>query len=134
MESVDFITVLGGEFAETEDDRKDLIVSFAIRGEEPGEVQSLTLLRTPVYEALLPERERGVSVSHDGDPNPSADEFDILQRVELQGNRCRIVSRRGDYTLDLGFVDSAEFEAAKTLLQEMNFDESFELEWGEAGN
>jgi hypothetical protein len=38
METVDFITLESGD---------DLIVSFAIGGEYPGDVISLTLLRTP---------------------------------------------------------------------------------------
>ena len=54
MERVDFITAESGD---------DLIVSFAIRLAEPGEIRSLTLLRTPKYEFLLDESERGVQVS-----------------------------------------------------------------------
>ena len=56
MEIVDFITVESGD---------DLIVSFAIRGAEPNEIRSLTLLRTPKYEILLDDSERGVNVSDD---------------------------------------------------------------------
>lgn len=42
----------------------DLIVSFVIAGEEPDEVVSLILLRTPKFEHVLPPEERGVRVSH----------------------------------------------------------------------
>ena len=52
-EVVAFITIEEGD---------DLIVSFAIADEEPGEIVSLTLLRTPTYEFILPTDERGVSV------------------------------------------------------------------------
>ena len=42
----------------------DLIVSFAVcNPEDPTEVESLTLMRTPKYEGLLYERERGATVS-----------------------------------------------------------------------
>ena len=52
----------------TLEDGVDLIVSFAIADEEPGEIVSLILLRTPKYEALLPADERGVTVSHESFP------------------------------------------------------------------
>ena len=48
-EVVAFITIEEGD---------DLIVSFAIADEEPGEIVSLTLLRTPKYEFILPTDER----------------------------------------------------------------------------
>jgi hypothetical protein len=46
------------EFITTEDEA-DLIVSFAIA---PAAERSLTLLRSPQYEHLLPEEERGITV------------------------------------------------------------------------
>src|SRR3970040_1213533 len=49
----------------TTEDSDDLIVSFALADDEPGEIVTLMLLRTPKYESLLPEDERGVSVSHE---------------------------------------------------------------------
>ena len=55
MHRVDFITTERGD---------DLIVSFAIvAGDFPGDILSLTLLRTPKYEFILDPDERGVSVS-----------------------------------------------------------------------
>ncbi|OFW18761.1 MAG: hypothetical protein A3H97_04290 [Acidobacteria bacterium RIFCSPLOWO2_02_FULL_65_29] len=59
LDVVSFVTLQDGD---------DLIVSFAIADEEPGEIMSLILLRTPKYEALLPADERGVSVSHESLP------------------------------------------------------------------
>ena len=44
MDHVDFITTETGD---------DLIVSFAICGDESGEVRSLTLFRTPKYEFIM---------------------------------------------------------------------------------
>jgi hypothetical protein len=66
-EAVSFITT---------EDSDDLIVSFALEDDEPGEVVSLILLRTPKYESLLPENERGVSVSH---------EMDLRMRTSICG-------------------------------------------------
>ena len=49
--------------AETGD---DLIVSFAIcEPDDPTDIESLTILRTPKYEFFLDEWERGATVSFD---------------------------------------------------------------------
>jgi hypothetical protein len=55
METVAFISTENGD---------DLIVSFAVIDPvDPTEIESLTLLRTPKYEHVLGDCERGVSVS-----------------------------------------------------------------------
>ena len=55
MYRVNFITTEQGD---------DLTVSFAIAGSDfPGDISSLTLLRTPKYEFILDPDERDVSVS-----------------------------------------------------------------------
>ncbi len=55
MELVSFISI--------EDDPPDLILSFAIWQPELEDIRSLILLRTPEYESILDETERGVKVS-----------------------------------------------------------------------
>jgi hypothetical protein len=65
MYRVSFITIEEGD---------DLIVSFAVAGDFPGDVLSLTLLRTPKYEFILEPDERRVSVSWEEDE----DEYEIL--------------------------------------------------------
>ncbi len=50
------------QFISCEDDGTDQIVSFAVDYGEM-EIRSLILLRTPEFEPLLDEAERGVSVS-----------------------------------------------------------------------
>ena len=55
MELVSFINI--------EDDPPDLILSFAIWQPELDDIRSLILLRTPEYEFILDETERGVKVS-----------------------------------------------------------------------
>jgi hypothetical protein len=72
LDIVSFITVQQGD---------DLIVSFAIADEEPGEIVSLILLRTPKYEFILPADERGVSVSHESFPED--DDRDRLRRIRV---------------------------------------------------
>ena len=55
MELVSFISI--------EDEPPDLILSFAIWQPELDDIRSLILLRTPEYEFILDEAERGVKVS-----------------------------------------------------------------------
>ncbi len=64
MESVRFISC--------EDDETDQIVSFALAYGEM-EIRSLTLLRTPKFEAMLDEAERGVSVSLEDEAGKDVD-------------------------------------------------------------
>ncbi len=55
MELVSFVSV--------EDIPPDLILSFAIWQPERDDVKSIIIMRTPRYEHLLDESERGVNVS-----------------------------------------------------------------------
>jgi hypothetical protein len=58
----------------------DLIVSFAvIDPADPTEIESLTLLRTPKYEHLLADWERGVSVSFE---RYVEDDDELLEELE----------------------------------------------------
>lgn len=117
-EAVSFITTEDGD---------DLIVSFALEDDEPGEVVSLILLRTPKYESLLPENERGVSVSHEVD---FEDEDQYLRRIRLAVPVTTIESTSRAYELDVSRVDPAEVKAAGRILTRMNFDRRFVLELG----
>lgn len=117
-EAVSFITTEDGD---------DLIVSFAIEDDEPGEIVSLILLRTPKYESLLADDERGVSVSHEVDFD---DEEQYLRRIRLAVPFTTVESTRRAYELDVSRVDSSEIEAAARILTRMNFDHRFVLELG----
>lgn len=117
MEIVDFITVESGD---------DLIVSFAIRGAEPNEIRSLTLQRTPKYENLLDDSERGVYVSDEDCEEEEGNDF--LEAVELRSDEVQIVSDKLGYQLDCSRVDAEELEAAKNILLAMNFDRRFRLD------
>jgi hypothetical protein len=54
-----------GLFLSIEDEEPDLIFCFALEDPELP-VRSLILMRTPVFENLLPPEERGVSVTMGG--------------------------------------------------------------------
>ncbi|MBI2308163.1 MAG: hypothetical protein HYU78_12755 [Rhodocyclales bacterium] len=110
-EHVPFISVETGD---------DLIVSFGLG---PHAETSLTLLRTPKFEHLLPTVERGVSVS---DGSSGTEPQDFLVSVRWQANTVHIRSTAKNYTLDISSVDPAEINEAKAVLSQMNFDHRFE--------
>ena len=115
MERVDFITTESGD---------DLIVAFAISRADPGEIRSLSLIRTPKYEFILDDSERGVSVS---DEDRDEDDNDLLAEIEFRGDEVRIVSQNTEYQLDCRRVDPEEVKDAKQILLAMNFDSRFRI-------
>jgi len=117
METVGFITTESGD---------DLIVSFAIVGSGPGDVISLTLLRTPKYEFILDPGERGVNVSREDIPGSGSD---MLESIRWKGAVVRIATADGRrYKLDVRRVESEETQEAKRILGTMNADHSFRME------
>ena len=116
METVSFIDI--------EDDPPDLILSFAVWQPELDDIRSIILMRTPEFELLLDESERGVAVSDEIWTN---DEEDRLNKVELIDNIVKITTNYHQFELDLRKVDKEEVDQAKAILQKMNFDHSFEM-------
>jgi len=108
----------------TNEDGDDLIVSFAIPVDEYGDVKSLTLLRTPKYEFIMDESERGVNVSFDDFPD---DEYELLEQVTLEGDVVTITTNYRTYTVSIRDVDDEEIEESKRVLKKMNFDGRFKL-------
>ncbi len=105
----------------TVEDDDDLIVSFPL-GEYAAD--SLTLLRTPKYEILLPEEEGGVSVDI-GEIEESARQ--LLVSVEWGPRVVKVASNTKNYALNIESVSEAEISEAKRVLRKMNFDGCFEL-------
>ena len=116
MELVSFISI--------EDEPPDLILSFAIWQPELENIRSLILLRTPEYEFILDETERGVKVS---DEALLDDEDDMLKKIEFGDDFVRIITDHHQFELDLRKVDKEEIAQAKTFLKRMNFDNRFEI-------
>ncbi len=116
MELVSFISI--------EDNPPDLILSFAIWQPELEEIRSLILMRTPKYEFILDEAERGVNVS---DEAWRDDEDDILKEIEFGDDFVKIITNHHQFELDLRKVDKEEIRQAKTFLERMNFDSRFEM-------
>jgi hypothetical protein len=115
MERVAFIT------AETGD---DLVLSFAVQcHDDASEIGSLILMRTPKYEFILEEYERGVSVSFG-----QFEEDDLLQKISYsaeEGVVCiQTTSRK--YELDVHKIDPDDLKKMRKLLKKMNYDQSFQ--------
>ncbi|MBC8461730.1 MAG: hypothetical protein H8D67_27475 [Deltaproteobacteria bacterium] len=111
MESVSFISI--------EDEPPDLILSFAIWQPDLEDIRSLILMRTPEYEFVLDEAERGVKVS---DEAWLDDEDDMLENIEFGDDFVRIITDYHQFELDLRKVDKEDIEQAKALLKRMNFE------------
>lgn len=110
MRTVSFI------HTETKD---DLIVSFALCvGDDPTDVDSLTLLRTPKYEVFLEERERGVKVSLE------LEEKGLLKEVAFDRNAAvvHLTTSECSFDVDVRTVESGEIKDMLKVLELMNFD------------
>jgi len=115
MYRVDFITTERGD---------DLIVSFAIAaGDFPGDVLSLTLLRTPKYEFVLDPNERGISVSWEEDE----DENELLLVVGRSGDVVKLKTTTREFLLDVSHVDDDDLRRMRKVFHKMNFDMAIQL-------
>ena len=102
----------------------DLIVSFAVAsGDVPGDILSLTLLRTPNYEFILDRDERGVSVSWEQDQNQS----ELLLAVERSKDVVKLNTTKRQFILDVSHVNDADLSRMRKVLQKMNFDSAIKL-------
>ena len=106
----------------------DLIVSFAIyKADDPTDIESLTILRTPKFEQFLYEWERGACVSFEREPE--SDER-VLLRQAIYDSDAKCVTLRTDhrtYQLDVRKVEPTELSAMCRVLRKMNFDSSIQL-------
>ena len=103
-----------------------MILSFAVqRRDDPAEIESLLLLRTPKYEFIFEEHERGVKVSFE---RHKSDEVDLLRQVDYSESDAvvRIKTTSRMYELDLRKVSAEEVKKMRTLLMKMNVDRKFE--------
>lgn len=111
--------------AETGD---DLIVSFTVyQPDDPADVETLIVLRTPKHERFLYEWERGASVSFDRDA--IGDERLLLREVVYSSDEKSIALRTDSrtYYLDVRKVAPKELTAMCRVFREMNFDSSVQL-------
>lgn len=103
----------------TSEDDVDLSVSFGL---EPSATQSLTLLRSPQYEHLLADEDRGTTIAHSGDPHP---EPSYVKSVTWVGNTIEFSSTLRNYAVDVSLVEAADIAEAKRVLALMSKDGRF---------
>ena len=106
----------------------DLIVSFAIyEPDDPADIESLIILRTPKHEVFLEDWERGASVSFDREPESY--ERVLLEQVVYDPDGKCITLRTGHrtYKLDVRKVDPKELSSMCRVFRKMNFDSSIRL-------
>jgi hypothetical protein len=106
----------------------DLLVSFTVyQPDDPADVESLIVLRTPKHEQFLYEWERGASVSFDRDP--VGDERVLLREVVYVPDEKTIVLRTDSRTwkLDVRRVEPKELTLMCRVFRKMNFDSSIRL-------
>ena len=102
-------------------------MSFAvIDPADPTEIESLTLLRTPKYEHLPADWERGVSVSFE---RYVEDDDELLEELHLDRRSAvvRLTTSLRNYELDLRKVDEKEVKAMRKVLSRMNHDRRIRL-------
>lgn len=107
----------------------DLIVSFAVCApDDPTQIESLTLMRTPKYEGLVYEWERGAAVSFEREEK--GDEVVLLRAVKYTATEKTVTVRtdRSTYELDVRKVGTKELKEMCRVLRRMNFDSSIQLE------
>ncbi|ABM03615.1 hypothetical protein Ping_1838 [Psychromonas ingrahamii 37] len=114
MKKVSFINI--------EDEGIDLILSFAVYDSEPSAIESLILMRTPRYELLLDDHERGVAVSFKNHEQSS-----LLKSVVLGTDIVEIFNQENKYILDMRHVDKDELNELEKILKKMNFDNRFTI-------
>jgi len=115
-------------FITTEDDGTDLIVSFAVvKYPDGSDIESLTLLRTPKYEFVRDDDERGVGVSFERFLDDSA--RDLLEEVRYSKDDRIVALKTGSrrYRLDVRKVEPDELTDMCKVLRKMNFDHRFRL-------
>jgi len=109
----------------TAEDGDDLIVSFATESDDPIEVKSLILQRTPKFEVLVPRQDHGVKVSFDDWPEVD-DEF--LRSIRITRDTVLVVTNYHRFEVDISQVERHEMREAQAVLEKMHFDELFKLE------
>ncbi len=113
MENVRFITI--------EDEEPDLVLSFALDHTERG-IKSLILQRTLKYEIFLPENERGVHVSMEGDEDY---EYNLLESIKIEKSTITISASRKEYVLSIARIEEVQIKEMRKFIRKLNFDSNF---------
>ncbi len=74
----------------------------------------------------MPEEERGVKVSLEGD-EPGVDNRNILVNIEIAERDIVVESTLKEYHLDVSKVDRSELHGMIQLLKKQNYDDRFTM-------
>lgn len=108
-------------FISIEDEKPDLILSFAFHDEIFG-VKSLILQRAPSLEFALPDYERGVEVSMEGDPEY---ENNLLQKVDTINGTIHLLAQHGEHEVDISSLSENDVSGMVDIINKQNFDSNF---------
>ena len=108
-----------------EDDEKDIIVSFAIPDDDTG-IQRRILHRTLFFEELLPDEERGVRVSSEGEPD-TGETLNMLESIEISDQHIKISAKCRSYVVDVSKIDDENTSELKALVEKQNYDHRFKI-------
>ncbi len=108
-------------FISIEDEKPDLILSFAFHDEISG-VKSLILQRAPSLEFALPDDERGVKVSMEGDYEY---EKNLLQKVNITNGTIHLLAQHGEHEVDISTLSENDISAMVEIINKQNFDSNF---------
>ena len=114
------------KFINLEETEKDLIISFAVDDHE-FDINSLTLLRTLFFEEILPEEERGVYVTLEGD-SFEQENFNMLNSIKISDSDILIESTFREYHLDISKLEKEDIEEMIKLLKKQNYDNRFTMQ------
>jgi hypothetical protein len=114
------------KFINLEETTKDLIISFAIDDHE-FDINSLVLLRSLFFEEVLPEEERGVYVTLEGDSFEQED-FNMLNNIKMSDGVILIKSTFREYRLDISKLEKADIDKMVKLLTKQNYDNRFTVQ------
>ena len=111
------------QFLDIDDEEPDLILSFALDDSGLG-IKSLVLQRTPKYEVLMPEDERGVHVSLEGDEDI---ERNLLVSIKIEAVTVTISTTQRTYKLDTINIEETQIKQMLYIIKKLNFDSRFEV-------
>ncbi len=111
------------EFISIEDSEPDLILSFALSCERVG-VKSLILMRTPLYENMLPTEERGVHATLQGHWH---NDQNMLEKIQVNDSLVKITTTEGMCEVDISAIGKAEYKKMVKFVKRLNFDARFKV-------
>jgi hypothetical protein len=106
----------------------DFIISFGCMGENYDQDNDILIVRTPIYEGILNEEDRGAHLSL----GYNSETVNVLQSVNID-EKEKIISFEGGSIKEVrncSIIDDNTFKKMKEFFQIINFDNSFSVVTG----